>query len=226
MYKFKCKNCNVEFEAYNKYREFCGKSCGAVWSNQQRKGYRNITVSCDYCNINIIMRKCEYSKHIKKGLKNFYCSKKCMGLDKIGDKRPQTSKSILKAYKTGRLIPPKQKYRNGGYRKDLNKYFRSSWEADIVRVLNYLNIKWLYEPEVFTLNINDIETTYRPDFYLPEIDLWIEVKGYWFNELSKLKYKFFRKEYDILLIDEINYYILYQQFNPVIENWEGKKRYV
>ena len=52
--------------------------------------------------------------------------------------------------------------------------FRSTLEADWAATLNFLRIQWQYEPEAFTLPSG---TRYRPDFYLPEIATWLEVKG-------------------------------------------------
>jgi hypothetical protein len=51
---------------------------------------------------------------------------------------------------------------------------RSSWE---VRLADYLSTSyeyWLYEPEVFKLT--DL-ISYKPDFYLPNRNIYIEVKG-------------------------------------------------
>jgi hypothetical protein len=68
--------------------------------------------------------------------------------------------------------------------------FRSSWEAIYAKYLDKNNIKWLYETKVFDLE----NTTYRPDFYLPETDEYIEIKGYWYKT-SLIKFKLFKKLY-------------------------------
>lgn len=52
--------------------------------------------------------------------------------------------------------------------------FRSRTEARWAMVFNYLNIKWLYEPEGFDL---PEVGRYVPDFFLPDLDAWFEVKG-------------------------------------------------
>ena len=57
-------------------------------------------------------------------------------------------------------------------------WFRSSWEAKYAEYLDKAKVRWLYEPHVFTLTIDNKETTYRPDFYLPEFGVYHEVKGY------------------------------------------------
>lgn len=52
--------------------------------------------------------------------------------------------------------------------------FRSRTEARWAMVFNSLNIKWLYEPEGFDL---PEVGRYVPDFFLPDLDSWFEVKG-------------------------------------------------
>ncbi len=52
--------------------------------------------------------------------------------------------------------------------KGLN--FRSNWEMVYAKYLDKNKIKWFYEPKTFDLG----NTTYTPDFYLPETDVYIK----------------------------------------------------
>lgn len=52
--------------------------------------------------------------------------------------------------------------------------FRSLLEASWAATLDSLNITWEYEPETFDLPSG---ARYLPDFHLPEIGTWLEVKG-------------------------------------------------
>lgn len=52
--------------------------------------------------------------------------------------------------------------------------FRSKTEARFAVVLNTLKIEYKYEPECMNLS-NGLK--YLPDFYLPQFDQWVEVKG-------------------------------------------------
>lgn len=52
--------------------------------------------------------------------------------------------------------------------------FRSTLEADWAATLDSLRIGWQYEPQGLTLSSGVL---YRPDFYLPAIGTWLEVKG-------------------------------------------------
>jgi len=68
--------------------------------------------------------------------------------------------------------------------------FRSSWEVAYAKYLDFNNIKWLYESKTFDLG----NTTYTPDFYLPESDLFIEIKGWWSDKFD-IKIKLFTELY-------------------------------
>lgn len=52
--------------------------------------------------------------------------------------------------------------------------FRSILETKVACFLDNLNIKWMYEPKTFFLSSG---IPYIPDFYLPELETWLEVKG-------------------------------------------------
>lgn len=83
----------------------------------------------------------------------------------------------------------------GGYRKDLKQYFRSKWEANICRYYNFVGIKWIYEPQEFEFyKIKRGSRFYKPDFYLPASDSWVELKGL-FKASDKTKLKRFKKYY-------------------------------
>ena len=60
---------------------------------------------------------------------------------------------------------------------DLNKSFRSKWEANFARILNVCNIKWEYESSKCRFHLGDLGVMII-DFYLPDFDMYVEVKGY------------------------------------------------
>lgn len=114
----------------------------------------------------------------------------------------------------------------GGKRKDLNNiYFRSAWEANIARYYNFIGVKWEFEPKTFVFkNISRGSVSYTPDFYLPEEDKWIEVKG-WMDGKSKTKLKRFEKQYPeeykkLVLITEKEYKEIKKKISPFIKKWE------
>jgi cytidylate kinase len=51
-------------------------------------------------------------------------------------------------------------------------------EAEVARVLDFYRIRWQYEPTSFPLAWNaagQITEAFRPDFYLPDLDLYLEL---------------------------------------------------
>ena len=76
-------------------------------------------------------------------------------------------------------------------------WLRSSYEIRVATCLDKLGIIWEYESKTF--DIPKLNTTYRPDFYLSELDIWWEVKG-WTHEKAKQKLEAFFVNYsDICL---------------------------
>lgn len=80
--------------------------------------------------------------------------------------------------------------------------FKGSYEYKYALYLDKNNISWLYQPKTFELSEC---MTYTPDFYLPEQDLYIEIKGFLYP-IHKVKIEKFQKEYPDLKLD-----ILYKE---------------
>jgi hypothetical protein len=83
------------------------------------------------------------------------------------------------------------------------KYYRSSWEANYARVLEFLKLngfilKWEHEPDTFWFeNIKRGVRSYTPDFKIWLTDTtyyYVEIKG-WMDQKSLTKLKRFEKYY-------------------------------
>lgn len=55
--------------------------------------------------------------------------------------------------------------------------FRSRLEARWAVFFDTLRIKWRYEPQGYRIQMHDVVRNYLPDFHLPDLDIWVEVKG-------------------------------------------------
>lgn len=77
---------------------------------------------------------------------------------------------------------------------DKKVWMRSSWEVKYAKYLDKNNIKWEFEPRIFDLLVNQKECSYRHDFYLPESNCYIEIKGWWRDD-AKEKYEHFILQY-------------------------------
>lgn len=51
------------------------------------------------------------------------------------------------------------------------------YEVELAHLLDLANIDWVHEPNYFEYFRNGVKSTYTPDFYLPEIDYYIDVKA-------------------------------------------------
>jgi len=72
--------------------------------------------------------------------------------------------------------------------------FRSSYELAYAKYLDSIGEEYYFEPKAFPMVINGKETTYRPDFYLPNENTFVEIKG-WFSPEAQLKVNKFRELY-------------------------------
>ncbi|MEC5424278.1 HIRAN domain-containing protein [Virgibacillus sp. C22-A2] len=108
------------------------------------------------------------------------------------------------------------------FRSDLKAVFKSSWEANFARVLNYLGAKWEYEKEPFLVKNDSITRVYHPDFFL-EDNVIVELKGFWDIESIK-RVELFKEqynEYKLLILDADMYYTLDKLYRDVIPEWEN-----
>lgn len=62
---------------------------------------------------------------------------------------------------------------------------RGLWEYNVALKLNELNILWIRN-QYLNYFVDEVKKIYNPDFYLPELDEYIEVKGY-FSDKDKIK---------------------------------------
>lgn len=76
---------------------------------------------------------------------------------------------------------------------------RSTYEHRVAKILTLEGFDWKYEYKTFFLK--DLDTSYTPDFYIPSLDLWVEVKGFWQNK-SEDKWKDFSKDKKTCLLFE------------------------
>ena len=189
-----CIVCNKTFRSKNQV--YCSRQCMTI-------GYN--------CNIQLKCEVCGKTFSVSPSLKNRrFCSVKCFNI--------YLSRKMKQEYRTGkRTIPLCINQFRTGKRSDLgNQFFRSSWEANIARFLDYYGIEWIYEPQRFNLG----NTTYLPDFYLPVTSYFLEVKGYYRNTEWKEKIRLFRENHHIVVIDKKVYYQLQILFSHLIANWE------
>jgi len=111
-----------------------------------------------------------------------------------------------------------------GYREDLGYYVRSSWEANFARLLMFLGVDFEYEPKRFVMKDEEgrVVATYLPDFFLTDLNRYVELKGRW-DDFAREKVELFRRIYPSVILDVVesaDYRRLESKFSGLIPNWE------
>ena len=93
---------------------------------------------------------------------------------------------------------------------------RGTWQLNVAKKLNELNILWIKNKRLSYL-LQDIKRNYNPDFYLPNINEYIQVKGYFSSkdknkmnsivqQYPKIKIRFILEQiYQKFINDEIDF---------------------
>lgn len=150
-------------------------------------------------------------------------------------KQEKIMKMIKTKIERGNLVLPRLKTTwKGGWREigGVNKYYRSRWEANYARFLNWLKhqgkIKdWKHEPKTFWFEgIKRGCVSYLPDFWVEELDgtdSFHEVKG-WMDDRSKTKIKRMAKYYPnvkLIVVGSKEYKEIENSLSSLIEGWEA-----
>lgn len=103
-----------------------------------------------------------------------------------------------------------------------NIKFAHNSEKEFSKILDFYRIKWEYEPKTFTLRFDregNPMVSFTPDFYLPDLGLYIELTTLNQKLVTKKNYKikklkelypyiniklFYKKDYNSLLFKYLN----------------------
>jgi hypothetical protein len=165
-----CIDCNTEINWKSKRCASCAQK--GILHSHYIDGRCSKKYFCKSCDSLINYKTFKYGKQM--------CSS-CVAKERF--KNPRNNPRFGKPIVNGKRI----------YYKNI--CFRSSWEIKYAKYLDKQDINWLYEPRAFDLG----KTTYRPDFYLPKTDEYIEIKGYWRKDALK-KFILFKKLYSDIKI--------------------------
>jgi len=145
----------------------CCELCGAKLSTNP-----NATI-CSSCSGKLRWTKPGYREKMSQKIKEAY----------IKDPNYRLNRSGKNSSAFGKI-----RHGKGSYYQ--NFWMRSSYEIAFATWCDKNNIVWQYEPKTFDLG----NTTYTPDFYLPEFNLYIEIKGWWRDD-AKIKFDLFKQMY-------------------------------
>jgi hypothetical protein len=150
------------------------------------------------------------------------------------DKTNQIRSDNMTRFRATQTVNNPYSRTHSGKRSDLNdQFFRSGWEANFARYLNFLLkngdiSKWEYEPDRFEFTaIKRGTRSYLPDFKVWATEdaepYYVEIKG-WMDAKSKTKLKRMAKYYPdvkIIVFGKKEYNSLKKKLSAIIPNWEG-----
>ncbi|MBI4158585.1 MAG: hypothetical protein HY505_03145 [Candidatus Yanofskybacteria bacterium] len=220
----RCKRagCNNVFTVkYYDPKQFCSHACSATHNNHTRGPMRPEVKF----KISESIKRSPYHYTAKGKILVPRLVKNCLNCSKeFTTPRHQNHKycSVNCSMKDigSRPTSPKAARAKAGIRPDIgpNLYFFSRWEANFARILNLLEVRWIFQPKTFQLK----KQKYTPDFYLPEYGSFVEIKNF-LAEYSLKRDKEFRELYSeekLVLILKEDYLKLQEEFSSHIENWE------
>lgn len=200
---------------------FCSRSCAASFNNPNRivseETKRKISLAAQKQ-----QNRFKGVEKVERVIKIcLYCKKEFRILPYLVKRRKFCSVKCS-IHVIGRLTTsPKASKGKPGIRLDVdsNICFYSTWEANVARVYNLVGIVWQYAPKIFDLG----KHTYRPDFYLPNEDMYIEVKNF-MNKYSFERDRLFRQKFPDIKLEVLSkdkYRKIEANYKPLIDSWEN-----
>lgn len=197
-----CKYCSNEFLVQSSSQYYCQRcrdldfpcACGKCdqrigfykyisHGKRYAHGHNNFSEvdfnkKCVVCDVSI-----QYESYKRQRLT---CSKKCQ--NKLNSKN-----AVARILRTGFVPGVSKRFKSERYN---GHYFRSSWELALAKTLENQGYRYEYESKRFRLKSG----VYITDFYLPDMNLYIEIKG-WLRESFEDRMKELEELYpDINLI--------------------------
>lgn len=164
-----CLECGIIFKPHREKQKFCSQKCGGNSHKEQIK---------------------------KLGLQQkgkIFSKEHCLKISENAKRRMKGAGNPMYGKKAA--------HGKGSWHTTwLNKkvWLRSNWELAIAEWFDKIKIEYQVEEKAFPIkykyNNEEKEGTYRPDFYLPISNEYIEIKGIWRDDALE-KYKAFLEQY-------------------------------
>lgn len=211
----KCNNCNGDLSYPQRKNKFCCSSCSVTFNNKLRGGHKEETknkiskklegrtLSSKHKEKSILSLQRETQKRREQGYTRFVnkqTNKKCV----ICDSEISYEKRYRKTCSNECSIKSKtnRKYLNGS-RKTIyynGIILESSWELKLAKWLDERKIKWT-RPEPIKWILEGKDKLYYPDFFLTELNLYLDPKNPYCMEKDKIKMEIISKKIDIIFGD-------------------------
>lgn len=184
--------------------EFICKYCGKECKNKNSLAQHEIRCKYNPNKIAMTSNFIEYNKKVKEGNIDKQYTNQFTKAKELGLPQPiiteETREKLGRAWR-GKMLPTEMKEKisegmqkavrlypdsysssnvNGRVKKVVYKniILDSQWEVDFAIWLDENKIIWERPNKGFEYNYKDKKHIYYPDFYLPQLDIYVEVKGY------------------------------------------------
>lgn len=180
--------------------KYCGKEC----KNKNSLAQHEIRCKYNPNRITIKSSFIEYNKKVKEGIIDKRYTNQFTKAKELGLPQPivtKVTREKLGRVWRGKILPTEMKEKisegmqkavrlypdsysssnvNGRVKKIVYKNITldSQWEVDFAIWLDENKIIWERPNKGFEYNYKDKKHIYYPDFYLPQLDIYVEVKGY------------------------------------------------
>ena len=196
----RCKSCETIIPYDKKINNFCNRTCSAKFNNSKRDTYseeykKSISEGLKFFHNTPeqVQTRKERKRIYKENLKNSLKTKTCRVCGIPINKKNKHDYCITCWFKSDEFqlnIGHGRKYdKQYVYNKwtNTNVYLQSGLEKQYYDYLTKYDIEWI-KPEPLKYIKDDKEHSYFCDFYLPQENKYIEVKGYmWENDEVKMK---------------------------------------
>ncbi|MBT7912518.1 hypothetical protein HN588_01265 [Candidatus Bathyarchaeota archaeon] len=222
-FETECSQCNGKYTTTlsrerKKKHTWCCKSC-AITREWKDENYRKSHESALKIAHNTPEAKAAHSKaQLRKWVDPDERDKmeKALQASKTPEWRAKVSQSLKERWL---IDPPNCSFgtRHAGWYDKLDgtrAWLRSSYEHRAARAFDEQGVIWEYEKRRFQICVREKETVYVPDFFLPEYDLIVEVKGYFYPD-AREKWEAFLAQHS-----EIKACIWFKEQIIMLENGE------
>lgn len=226
-YPYNCKECSVEYFSTkaNEKRKINPLTCSScsikkLWTDKEyrKKHEEALKIAHNTEEVKI--------KHSKASLKNFENEEfKKQALERINSpkSREKAKNSIIEVWKdedkVKQLISKMFKTRSRTVICSKGQVqVKSSYEERLIHLLDKLNLSWEYEPKTFYLE--EMKKNYIPDFYIKELDVYVEVKGYWYKDAKE------KWDYWLIKSPDIKKILINKQILIKLENGEKLENFI
>lgn len=191
-YPYRCKECSVEYFSTkaNEKRKMNPLTCSScsikkLWCDPEYRKKHEETLKLGH---NTEEAKLNHSMASLRNFENEDFKKEALIRINTMEAREKAKNSLLEVWKddqkTKELLRKMYRTRNRKVfcKKGLIEV-KSSYEERMIHLLDELCLKWEYEPKTFYLP--EMKKNYIPDFFIEELDIYVEVKGYWYKDAKE-----------------------------------------